>query len=244
MLDRIAHALVSSFEAVEVKRLRARLDAMTAQQIRFAEDVRTAHRLELQRRDQLEAAHIQSVLVLAAAVEARDGNTGAHVGRVTELALTLGRHLGLGRGELDRLRIGAALHDVGKIAIPDAILQKPGPLDERERAVMETHVTKGAELIEQASHLACARDAVLHHHERWDGAGYPFGLAGPEIPLHGRIVAVADAFDAMTSDRPYRQALPRALAAQVIRQGSGGQFDPEIAECFAATIPARLEVAS
>ena len=217
---------------LRVAELERRLEASAAQQLRFVEDVRIAHRQELSRRREVERAHLQTVSALAAAVEARDGMTGAHVERVTKFALAIGVQLGLPRAHAEQLRIGAILHDVGKIGVPDHVLGKPGPLDDEEWALMRQHPLIGAGLMRSVPHLQPALDAVLHHHERWDGTGYPGAIGGSDISLDGRIIAVADAFDAMTSDRPYRRAMQPADALQVIRQGSGTQFDPDVALAF------------
>jgi putative nucleotidyltransferase with HDIG domain len=175
---------------------------------------------------------VQAVTALAQAVEMRDQYTGNHTNRVTTYSLMLAEELGLPDDQRHLLRVSAALHDIGKIAIDDQVLRKPGRLTESEFAQMRTHVTRGAEIIETMPGLAWALPVVRSHHERWDGAGYPDGLIGVQIPLMARIVSVADAFDAMTSDRPYRRGMSTDVAFAEIRAGAGKQFDPNCADAF------------
>ena len=151
--------------------------------------------------------------------------------------LRIGEALGLGAVQLRQLEFGAVLHDIGKIGIPDAILANSGPLDPDEWTVMRTHPEVGRRVLEGISFLAEALDAVGCHHERWDGGGYPGGLAGEAIPLFGRIVAIADAYDAMVSDRSYRRGLPVEVALAEIERGRGTQFDPDLARLFLADPP-------
>jgi two-component system, cell cycle response regulator len=151
---------------------------------------------------------------------------------VAELSLSVGRSLGMTPEELDELARAAELHDIGKIAIPDAILDKPGPLDPAEWSFMRRHTIIGERIMLSAPALAPVAHLVRSTHERWDGTGYPDGLEGGEIPLGSRIVAVCDAFDAMTSDRPYRRALPAGEALEEVSKFSGTQFDPTVVEQF------------
>jgi HD-GYP domain-containing protein (c-di-GMP phosphodiesterase class II) len=175
---------------------------------------------------------VQAVTALAQAVEMRDEYTGNHTNRVTTYSVLLAEELGLPDDQRQLLRVSAALHDIGKIAIDDQVLRKPGRLSEAEYAQMQTHVTRGAEIIETMPGLAWALPVVRSHHERWDGAGYPDGLIGEQIPLKARIVSVADAFDAMTSDRPYRRGMAAEVAFNEIRAGAGKQFDPTCVQAF------------
>lgn len=154
-----------------------------------------------------------------------------HVHRVSNLAVDLGRGLGLGEDDLDRLALAGVLHDVGKIHMDPGILGKPGPLDESERDLMERHPELGFAMTRNRLDSKIA-EAILYHHERFDGAGYPFGLAGEAIPLLSRIVLVADAFDAMTSKRAYQPALPPDFAVHEIRHNTGTQFDPQVVDIF------------
>lgn len=173
-----------------------------------------------------------TITILAQAVEMRDEYTGNHTARVTEYSYLLAQHLDLPPEELHYIRIGTPLHDIGKIGIDDAILRKPGKLTAAEFEIMKSHTTKGAKIVEQIGDLAPVIPIVRSHHERWDGGGYPDGLAGEEIPHLARIVAIADAFDAMTSDRPYRQGMPADQAFAEVEKMKGRQFDPQMANAF------------
>lgn len=184
-----------------------------------------------------EALFLQTVAALAQAVEMRDAYTGNHTQRVTAYALLLAEEMGLPEGERRRLRVATLLHDIGKIAIDDQILRKPGRLADHEFDTMKTHVVRGTEIIQMIPGLAWALPVVRGHHERWDGRGYPDGLAGEDIPLTARVVAVADAFDAMTSDRPYRAGMPAARAFAELHAGAGTHFDPECVAAFARIRP-------
>lgn len=175
---------------------------------------------------------IASVTSLAQTVEQRDPYRSRHTRRVTDYAVLLARELGLAPAEIDRIRIGAPLLDIGKIAVDDAILRKPGRLTADEFEMMKTHTITGASILQSMSGLNPMVSIVRHHHERWDGRGYPDGLASEDIPQIARIVAVADAFDAMTSDRPYRAALPAEIAFAEILKNAGSHFDPECVEVF------------
>jgi putative two-component system response regulator len=171
---------------------------------------------------------------LASALAARDPATAAHCTRVTFLAARLAAWLGWDEQRLRTLNVGAPLHDIGKVTISETILRKRGPLQPHELAEIRTHPAAGAKLI---SPVGPARDAlpyVLYHHERWDGTGYPTGRRGTQIPQGARLLAVADAFDAMTSTRPYRRALPASHALGEIGRCAGTQFDPTIASAFLA----------
>jgi putative nucleotidyltransferase with HDIG domain len=169
---------------------------------------------------------------LAQALEERDAYSGGHSLRVTALTERIAERLGWDATRLLRLRIGALLHDVGKLAVPERVLRKAGPLDPEELAQIRAHPVAGvrlaAAIAPERTTLAC----VLYHHERWDGAGYPSGRRGAEIPLEARILAVADAFDAMTSTRPYRRALHVEAALEELERCAGSQFDPGVARAF------------
>ena len=169
---------------------------------------------------------------LAQALEERDAYSGGHSLRVTALAEKIAERLGWDAAWLLRLRIGALLHDVGKLAVPERVLRKAGPLNEEELAQMRAHPVAGvrlaAAIAPEQTTLAC----VLYHHERWDGGGYPAGRRGPAIPVEARVLAVADAFDAMISARPYRRALGVEAALEELERCSGTQFDPGVAGAF------------
>jgi putative two-component system response regulator len=172
------------------------------------------------------------ILALARAVESRDGYTIQHAERVALYAREMGRAYGLGGEDLDVLYKGGMLHDVGKIAVPEAVLLKPGPLDEAEIASMRIHAVEGERICGPLRSTAHYLPIVRHHHERVDGRGYPDRLAGSEIPLGARLVAIADAWDAMVSDRPYRAGLSRDEAARRLHEGKGAQWDAMFVDLF------------
>ncbi|HKF15478.1 MAG TPA: HD-GYP domain-containing protein [Gaiellaceae bacterium] len=174
-------------------------------------------------------------MVLAAlsqAIEARDPYTRGHSERVSVLAQALARRLGWKSSRLGAIKVGALLHDVGKLNLDDAVLRKPGPLDEREFREIKRHPLAGARLIRGIEAMRPALPYILFHHERWDGAGYPSGRSREQIPLGARIVAVVDAFDAMISMRPYRPPLPIRKAVEEVQNGAGTQFDPGVVRAF------------
>jgi response regulator RpfG family c-di-GMP phosphodiesterase len=196
-----------------------------------------AYREHLEERVQEQAQQINQLFLdglqaLAAAIEARDRYTGGHLDRVSKYALATGTVLGLNDKQMWSLWLGSLFHDVGKLAIPDAILNKPGPLTDEEYEEMKKHPELGVEIIERISFLLPAALAILHHQERWDGDGYPSGLEGDGISIEGRILCVADAFDAMRTDRPYRAALSEEYAVGELLRCAGSQFDPDVVEAF------------
>ncbi len=181
---------------------------------------------------ELEVAQQEIVTRLAMAAEYRDDVTGKHTWRVGYVAGRLGAALGLTPAQTEVLRSAARLHDVGKIGIPDHILLKPGKFTDEEYEAMKLHTVRGAQMLSgsQSALLRMAEEIALTHHERWDGRGYPHGLSGEEIPLVGRVVSVADVFDALTHERPYKRAWTTGEALAEIGRGSGTQFDPRVVE--------------
>ncbi|HWS99089.1 MAG TPA: HD domain-containing phosphohydrolase [Pyrinomonadaceae bacterium] len=180
----------------------------------------------------LEDAYRSTLKALTAALETRDAETHGHSERVVTFSLRLGRELGLSKSEMTALEFGSLLHDIGKIGVPDAILRKPAKLDEAEWEKMREHPTHGQSILRDIEFLEGAARVVAQHHEKWDGSGYPLGLKECEIDLKARIFAVADAFDAMTSDRVYRRARSYEAAAAELDEWAGRQFDPQIVEAF------------
>jgi diguanylate cyclase (GGDEF)-like protein/putative nucleotidyltransferase with HDIG domain len=178
------------------------------------------------------AARFRAAASLARAVDARDAYTGSHSERVSELAARLATRIGIDQEQVELTRLAASLHDLGKLAIPEEILRKPGPLSETERLVLERHPQIGFRMLESLG-VDPVADWVLHHHERWDGSGYPDGLPGEDIPLGARIIFVADAYDAMTSDRVYRDRLSDDEAIAELERCAGTQFDPSIVSALA-----------
>ena len=192
--------------------------------------------------DSLDSAE-RVIYALAVAVEARDAYTERHTERVAENSRRLGLRIGLHPDELERLYRGGLLHDIGKIGVPDTILQKPGPLDADEQRIMQQHPVTGERIASPLHSAAGYLSVIRHHHERWDGKGYPDGLAGEEIPLLARITAVCDSYDALTSDRPYRRGRPPAEALSVLEDGAGRQWDAELVAEFVAEIESRAREA-
>jgi putative two-component system response regulator len=207
--------------------LEATVEARTAQL-----EVVVSH-LEASERE-LRRAYGETVARLSRAIESHDGETGAHVDRVGSYVQQIALALDLGPARAELLRLVSPLHDIGKIAVPDTVLNKTGPLDALERVEMERHTQIGHELLAGSGNELLDIAAVIAwtHHERWDGGGYPLGLAGETIPLEGRIAAVADVFDALTSNRPYRARIQAAAARAHIAAGSGTAFDPQVVDAF------------
>ena len=181
---------------------------------------------------QLEQAYQASLTVLANVIELRDQYTRGHVERVTAYALMIAEQMGWQGKRLEYVRFGAILHDIGKIFVNERTLTKAGALSEEERTEIRQHPIKGADMIKDIPYLASAIKAIRHHHERWDGEGYPDSLAGEDIPIEARIISLADVFDAMTTTRPYHHAWSLERAYDEIMQGSGSYFDPTIVNAF------------
>jgi len=229
----------------EIAALRATLERQRAEDAakereleRYAADLRAASRRERQRSRELRETYTATVRALSNAVEARDAYTAHHAERVAAYSVAIAAAVGLSLADEPQTEYGFLLHDIGKVAVPDAILFKPGALDPHEREEMQRHPLIGEEIIREIEFLAPARLIVRHHHERWDGSGYPDRLAGEQIPLAARVFALADALDAITSDRPYRPARSLAAARQALRL-SEGQFDPQLLAAF-EEIPDRV----
>lgn len=217
------------FSGDELGRLTASFNEMsgliTNQRERLAQDAR-----------ELEEAYVSTVRVVAAAIDARDSYTHGHSTRVSELVVALAGELGMSGQELDDIEISCLFHDVGKIKISDAILHKAGKLADDEWEEMKKHPEYGAEILRKAPSLRRFIPAVRHHHEWYDGSGYPDGLSGESIPREAAIISLADAYDAMTSDRPYRQAMTKEVAMATIQEYAGKQFSPELTPLFLGTV--------
>ncbi|HEY4816786.1 MAG TPA: HD domain-containing phosphohydrolase [Candidatus Acidoferrum sp.] len=208
----------------EVENYRRHLEEMVSQRTQQLQAAMT----------ELEHSHSATLEALGGAIDLRDGPTAGHSRRVLLYSIKIAEAIGGMEDQLKTLGMGAWLHDIGKLAIPDSILLKPAALDEQERQIMEHHVQLGYDLVKGIPFLADAAEIILAHHERHNGSGYPRGLHGKDIPISARIFAVADSFDAMTSHRPYRSALPAQTARRVIAAGRGELFDPEIVDAFFA----------
>ncbi len=182
--------------------------------------------------ESLQAASRQALLGFAEAIEAKDPYTKGHCGRTAVFAMALGQEARLSDQDLETLEFGAFLHDIGKIGVKDAVLLKPSPLDEAEWTQMRVHPVVGYQIATQLDMLKPIMPCIRNHHERWDGTGYPDKLAKENIPLLARIVCLADAYDAMVTDRPYKAALPFAECAPILRRQAGPQFDPDLVDLF------------
>jgi putative nucleotidyltransferase with HDIG domain len=224
-------------------RLRALNQALSDQQFSLMvsqQDLMlTNERLKQKNEEVLKSQDV--IRTLAQALEARDHYTQGHSSRVSDVAVALARELGLSREEQEIVRHGCLLHDIGKINVPDAILRKPAALTDEEFAMMKKHPAIGENICRPLIFARPFLDIIRHHHERWDGRGYPDGLAGEEISVHARIAAIADAWDAMTTDRPYRAALPHQVAFSRLEEGAGTQWDPELIRQFLRVMRRRVE---
>lgn len=227
-----ADVIVASLQRAFHKR---RLEREVENYHQHLEEMVSARTLQLQNAlARIERGYADTLDALGAAIDLRDSQTAGHSRRVFRYSVEMVKALNGTPQQLKSLAMGAWLHDVGKLAIPDAILFKPGPLTAEERKIMETHVQVGYDIVKRISFLADAAEIVLTHHERWNGSGYPQGLKGTEIPLGARIFAVADTVDAITSDRPYHAALPFQAARNEIERNAGILFDSKVTEVFLA----------
>ena len=215
------------------------LEHTRRQLLRFAEDLRTVVDEERRQREQADAAYRElssayasMVRTLAEVCEAKDSYTRSHLDRTFQYATLLTNRVAPEYSERAEIGYGFLLHDIGKIGIPEALLKKPGPLTEDEWVVMRTHPLVGVNLVKPLKFLGDAVGIIRSHHERWDGKGYPEGLRGEEIFLPARIFMLADTFDAMTTDRPYRRAVPIDAALEEVERHAGTQFDPELARAW------------
>jgi HD-GYP domain-containing protein (c-di-GMP phosphodiesterase class II) len=199
---------------------------------RYAADLREVFKQERARAQELRRSYKATVRALSNAVEARDAYTGKHAERVAAYGMELARCCGLAVEDSPQIEFGFLLHDVGKVAVPDAILFKSGSLTEEEYSLVRRHPVIGSEILRDVDFLGEGKLVVRHHHERWDGTGYPDGLSGEAIPLAARVFAVADALDALTTERPYRPASSFADARQEVLRGGGTQFDPVVVAAY------------
>lgn len=227
----IAQATIQQLQETAQHKAEA-LHSTEAQLLLYASDLHHAYSVERARTGELEQAIIDLVGGMVNVVEARDTYTGGHSLRVMQYALGIGQALGWTSDQLQILEMGARLHDIGKIGIPDSILQKPAPLNKAEYLEMQTHVVIGIRILDGIQSLASALPYVAYHHEHFNGQGYPFGLAGDAIPEEGRLLAVADAFDAITSARPYRLARPAEDGVREILAHRSTQFDPVMVDAL------------
>jgi putative nucleotidyltransferase with HDIG domain len=213
------------------------------QRLQLEDWSKSLEKLVAQRTKELASAYESTLEGWALAMELREQETAGHCFRVVELTLNFARRLKIPQEDLVHIHRGALLHDIGKMGVPDSILLKPGPLTEEEWVVMRKHPAYAYELLSQIDFLLPALDIPYYHHEKWDGSGYPTGLRGEDIPLAARIFAIVDVWDALLSDRPYRDALPQQQVIEYIKGESGRHFDPGLVTVFfemmeSAQIPA------
>jgi len=199
-------------------------------------ELRTVNEGLRKRSSQITQLNEELLVVVASAVDARDPDVVNHSQSVSRYAQLIAKQMGIGARQLELVRKASLLHDLGKLGVPEAVLFKPGRLSKREYEIVKGHALLGAEILADSVSLRDVRPIVLHHHEHYDGGGYPDGLAGEAIPLESRILAVADAVEAMASDRPYRAAIHPAAIVQEIRDKSGTQFDPAVAAAFCTIV--------
>ena len=236
--------ITKPFDRVELlMRVRNLLEAQQGKRLLHDQN-RVLEEMVRLRTEALNSTRLQIIRRLGQAAEYRDNETGYHILRMSQISALLAKELGWDDAACDLILNASPMHDIGKIGIPDAVLLKPGKLDPHEWAVMKTHATIGGRLLDgdDSELLRTARDIALSHHEKWDGSGYPLGLAGEAIPLTGRIVAVADVFDALTSARPYKQPWPLEDAVRYINEQSGQHFDPAIVAAFNRALPGIVDI--
>mgnify|MGYP000507125321 FL=1 len=205
---------------------------------------RVKNHLSLVQAEQLQLAHIDLIQRLGRAAEYKDTDTGEHIARMSRYSKVLALAYGMSEYEAEQLKQAAPMHDVGKIGIPDAVLLKPGRLNENEYEHMKQHALIGAKILENSPSplLQLAHKLALEHHEKWDGTGYPYGLKGKEISIEGRIVAIADVFDALTSKRPYKKAWSIEEALDLLKDEAGKHFDPQLVDLFIGQIDSIIEI--
>ena len=236
-LEKYAHDLAEIYKSEKQKR--KELQAANEQLVKFADDLNKTVR-------ELQGAYLDTIHRLVLAAEYKDEDTGAHIVRMSHYSALIAEKLGLPGRDVQNILYAAPMHDVGKIGIPDSILMKPGKLTEEEFDLMKIHTTMGAKILANSKSkiLQVAEQIALSHHEKWNGKGYPLGLSGDDIPLAGRIVALADVFDALTSKRPYKNPFPVKVAIDIIKKERGQHFDPDVVDIFLENIDEILKIKS
>ena len=243
-LDRFLTAMLRAFHSAErTGELRAWTEPQSnmVELLELAEGYQHAAAAISSVQERKRQSYVESVGALAVALDARDPDTAGHSRRVSESACAVGRAMGLNPQQMERVRVGAMLHDIGKVAVTDAILRKEGPLTDEEATLVQHHPRFGRTILEGVQGFSEFLDAVEQHHENWDGTGYPMGLRGEEIVVEARIIHVADAYDAMTTDRCYRKGMTHEVATRILWSCSGTQFDPSVVSLFSALPQDMLE---
>lgn len=231
--DLLKTTLENAFEHYHLVRENRRLQTVTEQQNKALNNINVNLEAAIQNRTtELEDAVREGIFMLAKAAEAKDDQTGDHINRIRTFTETICRGLGMSVQESQEVGLASIMHDIGKIHIPDAILQKAGPLNKEEWGIMKRHAVAGEKILGKRPIYFPARQIARSHHEHWDGSGYPDGLKGCQIPVAARIVTVADVYDALTHERPYKPAWPREQALTEMQHLSGSLFDPRIVEVF------------
>lgn len=226
------------------KEKRKELQTANEQLVKFADDLnRTVKNLRVANRD-LQSAYLDTIHRLVLAAEYKDEDTGDHIVRMSRYSAVVAEALGLRENEVENILYAAPMHDVGKIGIPDSILLNPGKLTDVEFDTMKTHTSIGAKILanSKAEILRLAQQIAISHHEKWNGKGYPQGLSGDKIPMVGRIVGIADVFDALTSRRPYKDPYPVEVALDIIRKERGEHFEPNVVDVFLKNIDSILQI--
>lgn len=228
------------------KQKRKELEAAHQQLVQFADDLNKTFSELKSAHQELQEAYLDSIHRLALAAEYKDEDTGDHIVRMARYSALIAEKLGLPDKEVKNIRYASPMHDVGKIGIPDSILTKPGKLTDEEFNIIKTHTTIGGQILANSKSevLKVAEQIAITHHEKWNGKGYPQGLAGDEIPLVGRIVGLADVFDALTSKRPYKEPFPVKVALDIIKKERGQHFDPDVVDVFFEHIDEILKIQS
>ncbi len=198
--------------------------------------------VETQRK--LRAAHQETIHCLVLAAEFKDKDTADHIQRMSQFSALIARRLNMTPSDVELILLASPMHDIGKIGVPEEILLKPGRLDDSEWDVMKKHTVIGANILEKSASplLNTGKIIALSHHEKWDGAGYPQGYRGEDIPIQGRICAIADVFDALTSERPYKEAFPNDVALDILKEGAGLHFDPNLVKVFSENMDEILRI--
>lgn len=226
------------------KQKRKELEAANQQLVKYADDVKKSISELKAAHQELQEASLDTIHRLVLAAEYKDEDTGAHIVRMSRYSALIAEKLGLPDRDVQNILYAAPMHDVGKIGVPDSILMKPGKLTDEEFEIIKTHTIIGAKILtdSKAEVLKVAEQVALSHHEKWNGEGYPQGLHGDSIPLAGRIVAIADVFDALTSKRPYKKPFPLEVALDIIRKERGEHFDPDVVDVFLENIEEILNI--